>query len=314
MRAYLTIAVILLLNSCQGYVVPTYSDLSDPLVDDTVRPIIVFAEGHNNFGDDRDSSNAEMEQFLAREGFELRQYMGEITREALQGVSILHTDNALAPENQNQDNWTLPTPSAFTPEEIGIIYDWVHDGGSLLMIIEHMPFGGSYEDLAKAFNVETNNGFVFDERLLNGYSKEIISIAGWFVFSKDNGSLGEHPILTGRQPHERIEFVATDHGSAFRLPERAASLMTFGSDAISLEPSVSWMFDSTTPRRSVSGWSQGGVMKVGKGRLAVLGDNFLNIPPSQLAPPYLESEKEAVLGVYNPQFTVNVYRWLSGQL
>jgi hypothetical protein len=55
-------------------------------------------------------------------------------------------------------------------------------------------------------------------------------------------------------------------------------------------------------------------MKVGKGRLAVLGDNFLNIPPSQLAPPYLESEKEAVLGVYNPQFTVNVYRWLSGQL
>ena len=101
MRAYLTIAVILLLNSCQGYVVPTYSESSDPLVDDTVRPVIVFAEGHNNFGDDRDSSNAEMEQFLAREGFELRQYMGEITREALQGVSILHTDNALAPEKQN---------------------------------------------------------------------------------------------------------------------------------------------------------------------------------------------------------------------
>ena len=307
MRAYLTIAVILLLNSCQGYVVPTYSDLSDPLVDDTVRPIIVFAEGHNNFGDDRDSSNAEMEQFLAREGFELRQYIGEITREALEGVNILHTDNALAPENQ--DNWTLPTPSAFTPEEISIIYDWVHDGGSLLMVIEHMPFGGSYEDLAKAFNVETSNGFVVDERLLDGYSEEIISTAGWFVFRQDNGALGDHPILTGRQPHERIEFVAADDGSAFRLPERAVSLMTFGSNAISLEPSVSWRFDSATPRRSVSGWSQGGVMKVGKGRVAVLGDNFLIIPPSQL-----ESEKEVVFGRYHPQFTVNVYRWLSGQL
>ena len=307
MRAYLTIAVILLLNSCQGYVVPTYSDLSDPLVDDTVRPVIVFAEGHNNFGDDRDSSNAEMEQFLAREGFELRQYMGEITREALQGVSILHTDNALAPENQ--DNWTLPTPSAFTPEEISIIYDWVHDGGSLLMVIEHMPFGGSYEDLAKAFNVETNNGFAVDKRLLNGYSEETIDDAGWFVFRQDNGALGDHPILTGRQPHERIEFVAASVGSAFRLPEHAVSLITFGSNAISLEPSVSWRFDSTTPRRSVSGWSQGGVMKVGKGRLAVLGDNFLIIPPSQL-----KSEKEVVFGRYNPQFTVNVYRWLSGQL
>ena len=312
MHGYLTIAVVLLLSSCQEYADSTYSDLSDPLVDDTVRPIIVFAEGHNNFGDNRESFAEEMKQFLAREGFELRIYMGAITREALKGASILHTDNALAP--LNQDNWTLPTPSAFTSEEISVIYNWVHNGGALLMVIEHMPFGGSYEDLAKAFNVETNNGFVFDERLLNGYSKEIISIAGWFVFSKDNGSLGDHPILTGRQPHEGIAFLATDVGSAFRLPNRAVSLMTFGSDAISLEPSVSWMFDSTTPRRSVSGWSQGGVMKVGKGRLAVLGDNFLNIPPSQLAPPYLESEKEAVLGVYNPQFTVNVYRWLSGQL
>ncbi len=310
MRRYLTIAVVFLLNSCQGYTVSAYSDPVDTLISDAVRPVIVSAEGHNNFRG-RDSYR-EMELFLAREGFELRQYMGAITREALEGVSILHTDNALALENQ--DNWTLPTPSAFTSEEIKVIYNWVHDGGSLLMVIEHMPFGGSYRDLARAFNIETNNGFVVDESLLNGYSEETISTAGWFVFSQDNGSLGDHPILTGRQPHERIDFLSADVGSAFRLPDRAVSLMTFGSDAISLEPSVSWKFDATTPRRSVSGWSQGGVMKVGKGRLAVLGDNFLIIPPSHLAPPYLESEKEAVLGVYHPQFTVNMYRWLSGQL
>ncbi len=307
MRRFLTITVVLLLNSCQGYAVPTYSEPADTSINDIVRPVIVFAEGHNNFGDNRDSFGAEMEQFLASEGFDLKRHMGAITREALTGVSILHTDNALAPENQ--DNWTLPTPSAFTPEEISIINDWVHDGGSLLMVIEHMPFGGSYEDLAKAFNVETSNGFAVDKRLLNGYSEETIDDAGWFVFRQDNGALGDHPILTGRQPHERIEFVAADVGSAFRLPERAVSLMTFGSNAISLEPSVSWRFDSTTPRRSISGWSQGGVMKVGKGRLAVLGDNFLIIPPSQL-----KSEKEVVFGRYNPQFTVNVYRWLSGQL
>jgi hypothetical protein len=307
MRGYLTITVVLLLNSCQEYAIPTYSESSDPAFNDVARPVIVFAEGHNNFGDNRDSFSAEMEQFLASEGFDLKQHMGAITREALKGVSILHTDNALAPENL--DNWTLPTPSAFTPEEISIIYDWVHDGGSLLMVIEHMPFGGSYEDLAKTFNVETSNGFAVDERLLNGYSEEIISNAGWFVFRQDNGSLGDHAILTGRQPHETIVFLAADVGSAFRLPDHAVSLMTFGSDAISLEPSVSWKFDSTTPRRSVSGWSQGGVMKVGKGRLAVLGDNFLIIPPSQL-----ESEKEVVFGGYHPQFTVNVYRWLSGQL
>jgi len=307
MHGYLTIAVVLLLSSCQEYADSTYSELADSTFNDVVNPVIVFAEGHNNFGDNRESFAGEMKQFLAREGFELRRYMGAITREALKGASILHTDNALA--SLNQDNWTLPTPSAFTSEEISVIYNWVHNGGALLMVIEHMPFGGSYEDLAKAFNVETSNGFAVDERLLSSYSEENISNAGWFVFSHENQSLGDHPTLAGRQPDERVLFLAADVGSAFRLPDRAISLMTFGSDAISVEPTVSWKFDSATPRRSVSGWSQGGVMKVGKGRLVVLGDNFLIIPPSQL-----ESEKEVVFGRYNPQFTVNVYRWLSGQL
>ena len=307
MHGYLTIAVVLLLSSCQEYADSTYSELADSTFNDVANPVIVFAEGHNNFGDNRESFAGEMKQFLAREGFELRRYMGAITREALKGASILHTDNALA--SLNQDNWTLPTPSAFTSEEISVIYNWVHNGGALLMVIEHMPFGGSYEDLAKAFNVETSNGFAVDERLLSSYSEENISNAGWFVFSHENQSLGDHPTLAGRQPDERVLFLAADVGSAFRLPDRAISLMTFGSDAISVEPTVSWKFDSATPRRSVSGWSQGGVMKVGKGRLVVLGDNFLIIPPSQL-----ESEKEVVFGRYNPQFTVNVYRWLSGQL
>ncbi len=307
MHGYLTIAVVLLLSSCQEYADSTYSELADSTFNDVANPVIVFAEGHNNFGDNRESFAGEMKQFLAREGFELRRYMGAITREALKGASILHTDNALA--SLNQDNWTLPTPSAFTSEEISVIYNWVHNGGALLMVIEHMPFGGSYEDLAKAFNVETSNGFAVDERLLSSYSEENISNAGWFVFSHENQSLGDHPTLAGRQPDERVLFLAADVGSAFRLPDRAVSLMTFGSDAISVEPTVSWKFDSATPRRSVSGWSQGGVMKVGKGRLVVLGDNFLIIPPSQL-----ESEKEVVFGRYNPQFTVNVYRWLSGQL
>ena len=307
MHGYLTIAVVLLLSSCQEYADSTYSESADSTFNDVANPVIVFAEGHNNFGDNRESFAGEMKQFLAREGFELRQYMGAITREALKGASILHTDNALA--SLNQDNWTLPTPSAFTSEEISVIYNWVHNGGALLMVIEHMPFGGSYEDLAKAFNVETSNGFAVDERLLSSYSEENISNAGWFVFSHENQSLGDHPTLAGRQPDERVLFLAADVGSAFLLPDRAVSLMTFGSDAISVEPAVSWKFDSATPRRSVSGWSQGGVMKVGKGRLVVLGDNFLIIPPSQLG-----SEKEVVFGRYNPQFTVNVYRWLSGQL
>ncbi len=291
MRGYLTIAVVVLLNSCEGYTVSAYSASADATAHGDAHPVIVLDEGHNNFGNKRNAFFADMEQFLAGEGFELRQHARAITLNVLKGVSILHTDNALAPENQ--DNWSLPTPSAFNSDEISVIYNWVHDGGSLLIIIEHMPFGGSYEDLASAFNVETSNGFAVDQRLLNDYSEKSIEDAGYFVFSRDSGLLADHPILTGRRPHERIESVAADVGSALRLPESAVSLMTLGSDAVSLEPSVSWEFESTTPRRPVAGWSQAGVMKIGKGRVAVLGDNF----------PY-----------DYPQLTVNLYRWLSGQL
>lgn len=55
-------------------------------------------------------------------------------------------------------------------------------------------------------------------------------------------------------------------------------------------------------------------MELGKGRVAVLGDNFLISAPAYLKPPYVHDENnEAERGAYNHQFTLNLYRWLSYQ-
>ncbi len=304
------IALTFLMASCQEPDLPASSKSGDRSLESSIGPVIAFDNGHNNSWF-RDEFGV-MEEYLSAEGFLVRQHLGAFTRENLNGVHILHITNALAPENLN--NWSLPTPSAFTPEEIEVLYDWVNDGGSLLMVIEHMPFGGSFEDLAGAFGIEVSNGFAVDERFLSGYSEEVIAEAGYLVFRRTDGILVNHPILDDTESYGRIEFLAADVGSAFRLPAYAFSLITFGPTILSLEPEVSWEFDSETARRRVTDWSQAGVIEVGKGRVAVLGDNFLFIAPAFLAPGHWESEKDAEFGIHNAQFTLNLLHWLSRHL
>jgi hypothetical protein len=284
------------------------ADVSDEsLSGEEIRPVIAFDQGHDNWG--RTQNLSVFRDFLSENGFQVEQITGPVTMENLEHIDVFHTTNALAIVNKG--NWALPTPPAFTPAEICILREWVHKGGALLIAIEHMPFPGAYVTLAAAFGIEVSNGFAVDGNLLDGYSEDIISRAGFLVFERESGALANHPILDGPKPYSRVGFLATDTGSAFRLPDQALSLITFGSNVLSLEPEVSWEFDDETIRKDVTGWSQAGILEVGQGRVAVLGDNFLINAPAYLEPPYVESDQEAELGAFNHQFTLNLYRWLT---
>lgn len=272
-------------------------------------PVILFDRGHNNYM--YDESDQVIDKFLLRHGFIVRHHRTRINEGIPEGVDVYHTSNALAPENV--DNWSLPTPSAFTPDEIRVLVDWVRNGGSLLLAIEHMPFGGSYDELAAALGIEVSNGFAVNRSLLHDYSPENVSAAGYLLFLRNNGSMAAHPVINGQVPYGQIKHLATATGSAFRLPPKSTSLITLGSDIISLEPENSWVFTDETPRLSVAGWSQAGIMEIGDGRVAVLGDNFLVSAPEYLEPPYIADETEAESGAHNHQFTLNLYRWLSRQ-
>ncbi len=228
------------------------------------------------------------------------------------------------------DGWRLPTESAFSRDEIEFLHDWVSSGGALLLQLEHMPLAGAVEALASRFGIEVSDGFAVDEKSLEDYPNgraipveealklapgvaEVleanpadrgvwngpnwgIGLAGRITYRRSDGSLADHPITNGRGPLERVDAIDTSAGAAFRLPPEGESLLTFGSSFISLLPEQTWRFYDTTPRQSIAGWSQAGVVRVGAGRVAFLGDSWLmGATPSS-------------------QFTLNVVYWLSGLL
>ncbi len=285
------------------------SEPGQTITNQKASPVILFDRGHNNYL--YNESDQIFDQFLLRHGFIVRYHRARINEGTLEGVDVFHTSNALAPENV--DNWSRPTPSAFTPDEIKVLVDWVRNGGSLLLAIEHMPFGGSYDELATALGIEVSNGFAVNGSLLHDNSPENVSAAGSLLFLRNNESIADHPVINGQVPYGRIEHLATNAGSAFRLPVKSTSLITLGSDVISLEPEESWVFTDDTPRPSVAGWSQAGIMEIGDGRVAVLGDNYLTSAPEYLEAPFIEDENEARRGAHNHQFSLNLYRWLARQ-
>jgi len=190
--------------------------------------------------------------------FQVRSLTETIATTTLTGCDLLVTANALNPANVGR--WTLPTPSAFTAAEIETLRDWVVGGHALMLIADHMPFPGAAADLAHAFGFTLSNGFARQTR------------PGPITFRRIDGSLATHPVVTGRTPAETIDSVTTFTGEAFRMPPDAISLLTFRDTTTSLEPRVAWQFDDTTPRRDVTGWSQGAIRQVGRGRLAVFGE------------------------------------------
>jgi hypothetical protein len=118
---------------------------------------VLVDEAHFNFHTAGERYRA-FAELLRSDGYVVEPSNRKFTREALGGGRLLVIANALA-ERNGSGNWTLPTPSAFTDEEIAAVKQWVEGGGSLLLIADHMPFPGAAEKLAAAFDVTLNNGF-----------------------------------------------------------------------------------------------------------------------------------------------------------
>ncbi len=267
-------------------------------------PTIFVDEAHLNFhtAEGRYKPFAEL---LRRDGYVVKASTVQFGKETLRGMKILVSVNPLAERNRN--DWSLPTPSAFTDQEIAAVREWVKKGGSLLLIADHMPFPGAVEKLAAAFGVRFNNGYVRDEKLGTGR----------ITFRRSDGSLADHPITNGRTAKERVDAVATFTGSAFQSDKGAQPLFTLGPAAVSLMTStvVIDQFPPNTPRAPVGGWLQGAVLQYGKGRVAVFGEAAMFT--AQVAGPNREPRGMNAPGAkeaQNPQFLLNVMHWLSGLL
>jgi len=263
-------------------------------------PTVVIDEGHHNFHT-MNGRYLPFARVLQRDGYVVRPRGGRFTRTDLDRARILVVSNALAKENEN--DWSLPTPSAFDSAEIATVRDWVNGGGSLWLIADHMPFPGAAGSLASEFGILMGNGFALDAETQDGR----------LCFTRSAGTLAEHPITQGSNPSERIDSVIAFTGQAFRLEHTGEALMTLGHNVALLMPQVAWQFSKLTPGMSASGMLQGAVVKFGRGRVAVFGEAAM-FSAQVAGPTRFPTGMNDPHAPQNAQFLLNVVHWLSGLL
>ncbi|MEM7110695.1 MAG: DUF4350 domain-containing protein [Bacteroidota bacterium] len=262
-------------------------------------PIIFIDEGHHNFHT-KDGRYRAFSDLLERDGYRAMAYEGKFTKAKVSKGKILVISNAL--HQSNLENWYLPNPSAFTDKEINVIKEWVHEGGSLFLIADHMPMAGAAEDLGAAFDFEFTNGFVLDT-----------ARRGPAIFKIEDGTLIKSGITEGRNSKESVEQVASFTGQAIKLPSDATPILSFSKGYVNLLPDTAWVFDQTTRIQSAEGWSQGAYKKYGKGRVVVSGEAAMFT--AQLAGPNkTKMGMSNQIAPENYQLLLNIVHWLDGKL
>lgn len=235
---------------------------------------------------------------LRRDGYRVDGLGTPLSSVSLNGVDVLVIANAL--NVRNVKDWSLPTPSAFTADEIAVVRAWVDKGGALFLIVDHMPFPGAAGDLAKAFGVEFSNGFAVSK-----------AAGGPTIFTFTPGTgLMDSAVTQGRGEAESVTEVATFTGSAFKPSKDATPVLMFNAGFVSLKPDQAWQFTAATPQEPLESWCQGAVMKVGKGRVAVFGEAAMF--SAQLAGPGQQKiGMNAPEATQNHQLLLNVMHWLT---
>jgi hypothetical protein len=261
-------------------------------------PVVLIDEGHNNF---HTAGNRYLPfaRLLTRDGYNVGGYTGEFESERLKKVKILVIANAL--NAINTENWYLPTPSAFSAVEISVLREWVNSGGSLFLIADHMPMGGAAKELANAFGFIFTNGFAMDT-----------SSAGPAFFYRNDNTLLSNTITNGRSDEELVNKIVSFTGQGFRIPDKATSIIKFNNKYTLLESDTAWIFDSSTKKTSINGWSQGAFMEYGKGRLVMFGEAAMF--SAQLAgPTKARAGMNADYAEENYKLLLNIIHWLDGR-
>jgi len=78
--------------------------------------------------------------------------------------------------------------------------------------------------LGKRFGVTMGKGWAFDRASTGGITTQL-------VFSRDNGLLGAHPILRGRNSSEEVKSIRSFTGQSLGVPASATILMKLSATA-----------------------------------------------------------------------------------
>jgi hypothetical protein len=307
MNKKLTAIALLVLSGCAAHPViqqkaaDWHPNVPSPQFAPGSGPRVLVDAAHGNFHT-IDGRFAPFGELLRVDGYRIASADQPVTPELLATADVFVIANAV--KGGENAKWILPTPPAFEPGEVAALATWVHDGGSLLLIADHMPFPGSVASLADAF------GVVF----LNGYAKKSASEGGTLIFTRAGG-LADHPIVHGRNASEEVTALKAFTGQAFRAVVPVAPLMRMPPDWAVFYPYEAGEFTSTTPAESARGLLQGAVLHHGQGRVAMFGEAAMFSAQSAI-----NGDQVMRMGMNDPeasqnsQFVLNVLHWLSGLL
>ncbi|MEQ9468728.1 MAG: hypothetical protein RLN88_15065 [Ekhidna sp.] len=223
------------------------------------QPKVLIDEAHNNLHR-KETGLFALTRMMESDGAMVESNHKKFTAEILDGYDILIIANAL--HVSNVGNWQNPCPSAFSKKEIDVIVDFVNGGGALLLVADHMPYGGAAQDLAKKFGVDWNNGFAIRQG------------QHWppSVFDRKDNMVLDSPVTTDSDYSKEISYIASFAGSVFKVPENAQPFMVYDDSHIILMPDIAWQFSEETKNENSNGWVQGACMEYGKGRIVFLGE------------------------------------------
>lgn len=268
--------------------------ISSPAYTQNSGPVVRIDEAHHNYHT-LDGRYAAFADLLRRDGFRLEPSKSEFSAATLAGASIMVIANAEAAQSGKE------LASAFTISEIAAIRQWVEQGGALLIIADHPPFSDSAVALAQAFGFEFDGGVALTA-----------TAAGQFgpiaVFETGKG-LTPSALSGGGLPAGQVDSVMTFTGSAFRAPPAATSVLVFqqGARSFSLRPTGP---DLTGPGTPIAGLSQGAILELGKGRVAVFGEAAM-FTAQRGGPNREPMGMNTPAARQNYQFVLNLMHWLS---
>lgn len=283
-------------------------------------PTVAIDEAHFNFH----TAAGQYKPFadlLTSDGYRVIAFIREFDKETLAGTAVLVVSNARNLAALTRGDLSAP---AFTERECDAVRDWVNGGGSLLLIADHAPFGHAAANLGQRFGVTMGKGWAFDRASSGGITTQL-------DFSRENGLLGAHAIVRGRNASEEIRSVRSFTGQSLGVPAGATVLLKLSptareaptpNDLDAEDRAVRGGDPAAGPvgahSRPVAGDAQGLSMTFGKGKVVVLGEAALF--SAQLLR-FTDGNQQRdqkfgmnVAGNDDRQFALNVLHWLSGLL
>ncbi|WP_218397214.1 DUF4350 domain-containing protein [Alteromonas lipotrueae] len=300
-------------------------------------PVVQVDEAHHNFLTINNRFKP-FAQVLLSDGVTVESNKVSFSQQALKNVDILVIANAL---DKKRSNWQPPFNQALTNDEVSVVIEWVRNGGSLFLIADHAPFPKVIESLATALGFTFTNGHV-KATLFSKATGTLISHEVTYAHENakqdDNSSANanseanpeaKHPnhvelpvfmqesqngaftsVLNSQLHVKEVIQVKTFGGAAFLPPEEATSLLTLGPRTVSIEPEVPFEITSSTRRSAIEGWSQGALLELGKGRVAVFSEGMMfssQVDTNTGAKHGMRS----VGAEQNERFLLNIIHWLA---